>query len=433
MEAKRRSIFQSSHYFSKLSVAFFALVFASIGGYFLLFSHAASLVGDINGDGTVNVSDLSLLLSSYGSPNSACLTASQYTCDLNGAGGVTIIDFSLLLSHYGQSIAVAMVSAVPNLPSSLNTDPVGGWKLEYGDAFGATLGTSAGQDNTLFPNRNVGSCSDTPGFNADEMEIFNCTGVSVDSSGLHLSCRYTPNVSATANYTCGTVNGAGTASGYKFFGWKPGEGQEWAVQTVAQFPPNTGEADPGWWAHGGTYQEELDFFEGFGTEAGPGGTWTTSHPPSNGYIGTGIPAWIYNEGTASQGQFYGDLFLYRDVGFDPSADFHTYTTVYFPDGSLSEYIDGKIQKWSYVPISTANCTTGSTNCTIMGPAAVNNHQTLQLILSYGLRNEADGNPDPYFESGTRNFNIRSISVYENASANDANTVNSGIAPGTTVQ
>jgi hypothetical protein len=61
----------------------------------------SSIPGDINQDGHVTITDLSLLLSSYGESGSACVTASQYTCDLNGVNGVNIIDLSILLSHYG--------------------------------------------------------------------------------------------------------------------------------------------------------------------------------------------------------------------------------------------------------------------------------------------------------------------------------------------
>ncbi len=52
-----------------------------------------TISGDINGDGHVNVFDLSILLSNYGS------TAAN--CDLNNDGTVNIFDLSILLSHYG--------------------------------------------------------------------------------------------------------------------------------------------------------------------------------------------------------------------------------------------------------------------------------------------------------------------------------------------
>lgn len=51
-------------------------------------------VGDINGDNSVNITDLSLLLSSYGSTGSN-------PADLDKNGTVNITDLSILLSHYG--------------------------------------------------------------------------------------------------------------------------------------------------------------------------------------------------------------------------------------------------------------------------------------------------------------------------------------------
>jgi fibronectin type 3 domain-containing protein len=59
--------------------------------------------GDINGDNSVNITDLSLLLSSYGQSTTQCLTNNAFKCDLSspGDGAVNIFDLSILLSHYG--------------------------------------------------------------------------------------------------------------------------------------------------------------------------------------------------------------------------------------------------------------------------------------------------------------------------------------------
>src|SRR5438105_13165153 len=84
--------------FSKAQLILFVLVFASIGGYLLLRSLAApnpNLPGDLNNDNSVNVTDLSILLSNYGTTNS--------TADINTDGTVNVLDLSILLSHYGQT------------------------------------------------------------------------------------------------------------------------------------------------------------------------------------------------------------------------------------------------------------------------------------------------------------------------------------------
>jgi hypothetical protein len=49
--------------------------------------------GDLNSDGSVNISDLSILLSNW---NTASATA-----DINQDGTVNILDLSILLSNYG--------------------------------------------------------------------------------------------------------------------------------------------------------------------------------------------------------------------------------------------------------------------------------------------------------------------------------------------
>jgi hypothetical protein len=317
--------------------------------------------------------------------------------------------------------AAATVAATPlGVPV-----PSGGWAVEYADGFGEPLGTGAGHDNSLIPTSypTYGCNENAPPFHSNEMEVFNCSATSVDANGLELSCRYSPSVGffygTTQNYTCGAATSRATAPpGYKFFQWEAGGGHEWAFQIVARFPPNTGEADPGFWSptqNGGT---EIDFFEAFGHEAGRGGTWCTTGSGSNGYIGTVLPAVVHS--------VYAELSICRDLGFDPSAGFHTYTSVMFPDNMLSEYVDGKLVSWTYVP----NAGSAHTS-TVIGPSTYVS-AFLGLELSYPLRNQADGNPDPYFESGVRTMTVRSVSVYENATADDADTLNPQIAPGTSV-
>jgi hypothetical protein len=84
--------------FSKPQLAIFVVVFALIG-ILIYKSFAANpgLPGDLNNDNTVNIQDLSILLSDYGTSNTAA--------DINGDGTVDILDMSLLLSHYGQTVA----------------------------------------------------------------------------------------------------------------------------------------------------------------------------------------------------------------------------------------------------------------------------------------------------------------------------------------
>jgi glucose/arabinose dehydrogenase/regulation of enolase protein 1 (concanavalin A-like superfamily) len=57
--------------------------------------------GDVNGDSSVNITDLSLLLSSYGKATTQCITNNSLTCDLNSDNIINIFDLSILLSHYG--------------------------------------------------------------------------------------------------------------------------------------------------------------------------------------------------------------------------------------------------------------------------------------------------------------------------------------------
>jgi|GEM_PF-6288128 len=86
--------------FNKSQLSVFLIVFAVLGLIILIKSLAVpnpSLPGDLNNDNTVNITDMSILLSNYGTTSS--------TADINGDGTVNVLDMSILLSHYGQSIS----------------------------------------------------------------------------------------------------------------------------------------------------------------------------------------------------------------------------------------------------------------------------------------------------------------------------------------
>lgn len=112
------------HYeFSKANLVVVALIVASIGGYYLFTSFAGSPFGDANSDGQVNATDLSILLSKYGTTNTAT--------DFNSDGTTNIIDLSILLSNYGTSVAqppsssFAKVYGNPYAPNALNNFRIG--------------------------------------------------------------------------------------------------------------------------------------------------------------------------------------------------------------------------------------------------------------------------------------------------------------------
>ena len=84
--------------FSKYQLLAFVAAFALIGTYVLFHSLAApntNLAGDLNNDNTVNLLDLSILISDYGTTNAAA--------DINGDGHVNLLDLSALITNYGQT------------------------------------------------------------------------------------------------------------------------------------------------------------------------------------------------------------------------------------------------------------------------------------------------------------------------------------------
>jgi hypothetical protein len=112
---KRLSAKPISKYFplSKNYTVFFILIFTSIATIILIKSFASNpnLLGDLNNDNIVNVSDLSMLLSKYGSNDA--------TADINSDGTVNIADLSILLSNYGKTYS-GSDSTAPAAPSGLS-------------------------------------------------------------------------------------------------------------------------------------------------------------------------------------------------------------------------------------------------------------------------------------------------------------------------
>jgi mannan endo-1,4-beta-mannosidase len=89
--------------FMNIKLFLFIAAFAIIGIDILLFTRAAPpnvLPGDINGDNTVNIVDLSTLLSNY---NRSSTQASNPNADINNDTKINVFDLSILLSNYGKS------------------------------------------------------------------------------------------------------------------------------------------------------------------------------------------------------------------------------------------------------------------------------------------------------------------------------------------
>jgi parallel beta-helix repeat protein len=102
--------------FSKPQLLVFILAFAAIGAFILIKSFAASnpnLPGDLNNDNTVNALDLSLILSNYGTTNSAG--------DANSDNIVNALDLSVVLSHYGQNTIGQPTVTLTASPTTVNS------------------------------------------------------------------------------------------------------------------------------------------------------------------------------------------------------------------------------------------------------------------------------------------------------------------------
>lgn len=87
--------------FSPKMLVIFVIPLVIIGVYMVFFTNAATSTksGDVNGDGTVNISDVSALLSSFGK------TGTGLAADLDGNNAVNMGDLSIILGSYGPKTA----------------------------------------------------------------------------------------------------------------------------------------------------------------------------------------------------------------------------------------------------------------------------------------------------------------------------------------
>ncbi len=324
------------------------------------------------------------------------VATSGYGPESTGASQGAAIARRLAKPAPAQKPAVQLpVSALPMGPPT----PAGGWSVAYADAFGAPIGRGRGDDNTWFPN----NCSETrncSGFNQNELEVMNPSAVSVGSQGLRLTCTHTDAAQSpgSKHFVCGTLRGQNQGvRGYRFFQWSPGKGQTLVFQAVVKFPPNTGEADPGWWTNGPPWNDtEVDFLEGYGASS----THTTGWRTDPMYT-----AW-FAEPHASA--------LKTSFTTDPSQAFHTYTLQLNANNTYSVWIDGELQPWA----------------SEVGPVKPDLAEKATLILSYALRTCPCKSG---FTGGTREFDVKSVAVYEDKAHDGVGVYNRGAAPGTVVR
>jgi hypothetical protein len=168
--------------------------------------------------------------------------------------------------------------------------------------------------------------------------------------------------------------------------------------------------DPSPWSIGYSWAWEIDHPEQWGMEKPMLAGWCNGEQQ-------GFPAIPRSNFGGASGQ--------RDQTFcstnvpDPSLALHTYTVV-MAGVTFSSYIDGVLVASGF--------NVGSIGSWAQDMGGLRIQNSLRTTNASGVGN---GNPDPWFMSGTRTMLVRSIAVYENAAG--GHTVNAGVAPGTLVQ
>jgi hypothetical protein len=124
-------------------VAIVSGVIIAVVGFSILASQAANKTSDLNNDGQVNVLDLSILLSKWG-------TTGTQPADINSDSIVSILDLSILLSSWG-------TVGAPSTP--VPTGVPGTWTLKFQDEFDGTDLNASKWSKSWF---NGGTMNNTP-------------------------------------------------------------------------------------------------------------------------------------------------------------------------------------------------------------------------------------------------------------------------------
>lgn len=118
-------------------LAFGVAVFSAVLGIFIIRNSSAAnpnLTGDVDSNNVVDFTDLSILLTNYGTTNS--------TADLNADSKIDIFDLSILLSNYGKTYT----------PSSIKPVGISGnWTIKFQDEFDGTTLDLNKWSNCWFP------------------------------------------------------------------------------------------------------------------------------------------------------------------------------------------------------------------------------------------------------------------------------------------
>ena len=246
-------------YFSKSHLSVFLIIFAVIGLIILIKSLAApnpSLPGDLNNDDTVNITDMSILLSNYGTTDPTKIAQA----DINGDGAVNVLDMSILLSNYGKSV------------TSTSNGVFTGSYFNNATLSGTPVLTRT--DNTI--NFDWGSGSPDPSVPADNFSV-----------------RWIGNFTfEAATYTFNVT----TNDGMRIYVDNNLILDQWQDQAASFSPTYTATA--------GTHQVKVEYYEGANT-AKAQVSWTKQTTGGGG--GTGTISWNINYETGNTSQWSGGI------------------------------------------------------------------------------------------------------------------------------
>lgn len=307
------------------------------------------------------------------------------------------------------------IAAAPSGPAA----PADGWKVVAADGFNPAYPLSS----LWYPNRYEGT-GDLPGFNANEVEVFNPSQVAVTENGCELTAVCIDAAKSTASYRSGaittaSINGGGASPGLLF---KPTPGQVIALEAIIRLP-TIGGADMGYWSSNGSY-EEIDYFE---QQNWAGSQQGAQYPAMN------VISWF---GTNAGVAFSSELNLFQ---WDNTAPFtspandgkrHRWTVVF--DGNaktMSCYLDGQ-------PFIAENPNSNYARVSSVGlPWPTTALMEWQFVLlSFALRDAGNaGAVPPYVLGEGDSCVIESFAAYVNGDADTSASIQGGlIAPGTTV-
>jgi hypothetical protein len=226
MTIKQRKI--NLKIFSGIALILMLLILTSLS---LESTHASQLIGDVNDDGAVNISDLAIMAAHWGLSSGATLNLG----DLNNDGAVNIEDLAILASHWEDTSA-----GLPAIPTGLSA-----------------AATSSNSVNLAWNSENGSNGTINYIVYRNDTEITSTTNTSYSDSNLSSDNSYSYTIAASDSYGLSDQTSAENATTQVGPAGAPGN---WALALDDEFTQDSTLNTSLWYAYDNVVQNDTNMY-----------------------------------------------------------------------------------------------------------------------------------------------------------------------------